>query len=92
MQEITIAPHETFEVHELLTFKTVCANKTAMMAQMVSDAQLKGILQNDLNETKAQIQELKDLLAGSQFIAGGQSGRQSGIDHDTSVPNVDFKA
>lgn len=62
-----IAPHETFEVHELLMFKSVCANKAAMMSSMVKDPQLRGLLDSDLNQSKQQIQELRNFLSNSEY-------------------------
>ncbi|MCX7747718.1 MAG: hypothetical protein N2645_12655 [Clostridia bacterium] len=65
-----IAPHETFEIHELLTFKTLCATKSATMSKLVSDSELKSILQDDVSASKDAIRELQSLLQRSTFAAG----------------------
>jgi similar to spore coat protein len=61
----TIAPHEALELHELLTFKNVCATKSATMAALVKDEELKSILQQDFNVGKEHIKELNDLMLGA---------------------------
>jgi similar to spore coat protein len=61
----TIAPHEALELHELLTFKNVCATKSASMAALVKDEELKSILQQDFNVGKEHIKELNDLMVGA---------------------------
>lgn len=69
----SIAPHETFEIHELLTFKNVCATKAAAMSTLVTDQELKSMLQQDLTTAQQHIKELQGLLKTSQF-ATGQTG------------------
>jgi len=61
----TIAPHEALELHELLTFKNVCATKSATMASLVKDEELKSILQQDFNLGREHIKELNDLMVGA---------------------------
>jgi similar to spore coat protein len=61
----TIAPHEALELHELLTFKNVCATKASSMAALVKDEELKSILQQDFTTGKEHIKELNDLIAGA---------------------------
>lgn len=63
----TLAPHETFELHELLTFKNVCATKSATMASLVKDEELKSILQEDVTVSQSQIRELQDLIQDSNW-------------------------
>ncbi len=60
-----IAPHETFDLHELLVLKTVSATKSSVMAGLVKDEELKTILQQDLSATQEQIKELQSLLQSS---------------------------
>jgi similar to spore coat protein len=60
-----MAVHEKMELHELLTFKTACAFKAAMMQNQVQDAQLRGLLNQDITNTRTQIQELQGLLQGT---------------------------
>ncbi|HEX9062003.1 MAG TPA: spore coat protein [Clostridia bacterium] len=76
-----IAPHETFELHELLTFKNVCATKTATMAGLVNDAELKSILQQDLTVTQGQIRELQSLIQTSEFATSGTQGTTGTASH-----------
>ncbi|MBB2183618.1 spore coat protein [Lachnospiraceae bacterium MD1] len=61
----SIAPHEALELHELLTFKNVCATKSASMAALVKDDELKTILEQDFNTSKEHIKELQDLMVGA---------------------------
>lgn len=72
-----IAPHETFELHELLTFKSVCATKSATMAGLVKDEELKTMLQQDFSMTQAHIKELQNLIQSSEFATSGTTGTTS---------------
>lgn len=62
-----IAPHETFELHELLTFKNICATKSSAMAGFIKDEELKTLIQQDFNISQNHIRELMDLLEKSAF-------------------------
>lgn len=57
-----IAPHETLELLEVLTFKNVCLTKSKTMQALVQDEELKGILQADVKTAAKDIKELRDLL------------------------------
>jgi len=59
--------HETLELHELLTFKTLCATKSSTMGTLASDAQLKSMLQQDTRLSKQHINELQSILEGQHF-------------------------
>lgn len=59
--------HETLELHELLTFKTLCATKSSTMSTLASDAQLKSMLQQDTKLSKQHINELQSILEGQHF-------------------------
>ena len=61
----TIAPHEALELHELVTFKNICATKSASMSALVKDEELKGILQQDFTTSKEHIKELQNLMVGA---------------------------
>ncbi|MGG4217102.1 hypothetical protein ABEW32_02595 [Paenibacillus jamilae] len=54
--------HETLEVHELSAFKTVCLTKSKTMQALISDPVLKAILQQDIDLTARQLQELGSVL------------------------------
>ncbi|CCC83639.1 spore coat protein F-like protein yraG [Paenibacillus polymyxa M1] len=54
--------HEKLELHELLTFKTTCITKTQTMLPLVSDSNLKNILQQDISGGTQDIQQLRNLL------------------------------
>lgn len=72
-----IAPHEAFELHEILTFKNVCATKSATMAGLVKDGDLKAILQQDFTVSQGHIKELQGLIQTSDFAASGMAGTVS---------------
>jgi similar to spore coat protein len=55
--------HETLELHELLAFKNVCLAKNTAMQEMVSDPQLKSLIQQDIQKTQQQIRDLQNLLS-----------------------------
>jgi similar to spore coat protein len=62
-----LALHETLEMHELLTFKTVCMTKSKTMQALVTDEQLRGLLQQDVQTSGKAIQDLQGLLANVKF-------------------------
>jgi similar to spore coat protein len=66
MPQQGLAVHETLELHELLTFKTVCMTKSKTMQALVTDDTLKSILQKDVQNTTRDIQELQSLLSRVQ--------------------------
>jgi similar to spore coat protein len=59
----TYALHETLEVHEIAAFKTVCMTKSKTMQALVSDPELMHILQDDVQLSTRQLQELGGLLS-----------------------------
>ncbi|NMM64894.1 spore coat protein [Clostridium sp. P21] len=65
MEQQTIAPHETMQLHELLTFKDLCLTKSVTMSLLVSDEELKTILKNDAATLKQHIKELSELMTHS---------------------------
>jgi similar to spore coat protein len=62
MTHEVIAPHESIEIHEILAFKNVCLTKSLTMSALVSDAELKSILQQDVTTSERHVKELKGLL------------------------------
>lgn len=65
-QTKSIATHETLELLEILTFKNVCVTKSKTMQGLVSDPELKTILQNDVQTGARQITELTNLVSKAQ--------------------------
>jgi similar to spore coat protein len=59
----TYGLHETLELHEIASFKTVCMTKSKTMQILVSDNDLKQLLQQDVELSTRQIQELNGLLS-----------------------------
>jgi similar to spore coat protein len=66
-----IAPHETYDLHELLTMKNVSATKCFAMSKLVKDEDLKSILQQDLITSKEHIRELEALIETSVLASSG---------------------
>lgn len=69
MDQQSIAPHETMQLQELLTFKNLCLTKSVTMSPLVSDQELKSILQNDVYISKEHIKDLRGLLEHSPIAA-----------------------
>ncbi|WP_127529988.1 hypothetical protein [Paenibacillus kobensis] len=57
------ALHEMLEVHEMAAFKTVCMTKSKTMQALVTDPELKQILQQDVHLSQQQLQELGGVLS-----------------------------
>lgn len=65
----TYALHETLEVHEIASFKTVCMTKSKMMQALVTDPELKMLFEQDVATSTNQLQELSLLLTkGEEMI------------------------
>ncbi|MGZ7445522.1 hypothetical protein [Paenibacillus sp. TH7-28] len=65
MSPTTYGLHETLEVHELAAFKMLCMTKAKTMQILVSDPELKQILQQDVQVSTRQLQELGEILSKS---------------------------
>ncbi len=57
------ALHEVLEVHEISTFKTTCLTKSKTMRVLVTDPQLKDIMQLDIDVSTRQLQEYASILS-----------------------------
>ncbi|MFD2330803.1 hypothetical protein ACFSR7_16240 [Cohnella sp. GCM10020058] len=57
------ALHEMLEVHEIAAFKTVCMTKSKTMQALVTDPELKQILQQDVQISQQQLQALGGVLS-----------------------------
>ncbi|HEX2946975.1 MAG TPA: hypothetical protein VHT96_13595 [Clostridia bacterium] len=76
-----LAPHESFELHELLTVKNICATKSSAMANFIKDDELKTLMRNDFTTSQEHIRELRELLRMSEFADTGVT-RDSGDTRD----------
>lgn len=68
MQKGTLAPNETMQVHEMLNFKTVCMTTSKMMEGVVFDQDLKALLEKDVQQSIAAINDLQGLLAKAPIM------------------------
>lgn len=57
------ALHEMLEVHEMAAFKTICMTKSKAMQILVTDPELMQILQEDVQLSQQQLQELGGVLS-----------------------------
>lgn len=55
--------HETMDLHEVTAFKTLCMTKSKTMQALVTDPELKNIMQMDVALSTRQLQELNGLLS-----------------------------
>jgi len=58
----TLGVHETLELHELLTFKSLCLTKSSTMSALVQDEELKNLLTQDAAQTKNHLQTLQQFV------------------------------
>ena len=63
----SMAPSETMQLHELLTFKNLCLTKSFTMSPLVSDDELKSMLQQDVSTSQQHIKELRGFLQQSNI-------------------------
>jgi len=61
-----IAPHEAFEIHELIQLKNICALKASGLTDNIADPKLRLILEEDLKNSQEQIKELRELIQQSE--------------------------
>nr|WP_132002612.1 hypothetical protein [Mesobacillus foraminis] len=57
-----MASHETYDLHELLTFKNLCLIKSTTMSKQVQDAESGRILDQDVTKSKDQIQRIQEFI------------------------------
>lgn len=62
MNEQGITLNESIQLHEILTFKNLCLTKSITMSPLVSDNELKTILQQEVTVSKQHIEELRELM------------------------------
>ncbi|UKS27973.1 hypothetical protein LOZ80_03225 [Paenibacillus sp. HWE-109] len=62
------ALHEMLAVHEMAAFKTVCLTKSKTMQALVTDPELIQILQQDVQLSQQQLQELGGVLSKVTLI------------------------
>lgn len=58
-----LAMHETLELHELMNLKLVCAAKSSTFATIVTDPQLRNLLQQDVQIATQGAHQLSNLLS-----------------------------
>ncbi|MBD0381207.1 hypothetical protein [Paenibacillus sedimenti] len=63
MNQQALALHETLELHELLTSKTVCLTEAKARLQLVQDQELKTLIQQDIQQTSQSIQQFTNILS-----------------------------
>lgn len=73
MQEQRLAPNETIQLHELLTLKTLCLTKSITMSPLVSDAELKAIIKDDIKTSQNHLKELRGFLEQSKIAVPTQA-------------------
>lgn len=67
MQEQGLAPNESMQLHELLTLKNLCLTKAVTMSPLVSDTDLKNLVNNNIQTTQRHIKELRGYLEQSMI-------------------------
>ncbi|WP_138416785.1 hypothetical protein [Aquibacillus sediminis] len=54
--------HESIELHELVSFKSLCLTKATIMQGLVSDENLKNLMQQDATMHERHLKELNNHL------------------------------
>ncbi|GFP75795.1 spore coat protein [Clostridium fungisolvens] len=65
MNEQFITPHETLQLHELLTLKNLSLTKAITMSPLVEDNELKSIMKESVSAEQIQIGELRAYMEQS---------------------------
>lgn len=66
MEKETLAFHETMEAHEILNFKTISVLKSKLMQGLCFDNELKALMEKDVQQSIAAIEELKVFYKGGR--------------------------
>ncbi|QGQ44926.1 spore coat protein [Metabacillus sediminilitoris] len=66
MEKESLAFHETMETHEILNLKTVCLLKSKLMQGVCFDNDLKALMEKDVQQSIAAINELKEFYKGAR--------------------------
>ncbi|GGA29014.1 spore gernimation protein GerQ [Paenibacillus physcomitrellae] len=69
MNDQSLAPHESMELHEMLNFKTLCLAKSKLMQGLVFDQELKALMQKDVEQSTQAIAGLQAVYAKAPFQA-----------------------
>jgi len=69
MNNPTLAPHESMELHEALNFKTICLAKSKLMQGLVFNQELKALMQKDVIQSTQQIAELQAIKTAEGAFA-----------------------
>lgn len=69
MNKLTLAAHESLEIHEVLNFKTLCLAKSKLMQGIVFDQDLKALMQKDVEQSTQAIAELQAIYKKAPFEA-----------------------
>ena len=79
MNQPTLAPHESLDLHEMLNFKTLCLAKSKLMQGLVFDQELKALMQKDVEQSSKAIAEIQAVYAKSPFQAPVPESRPTPI-------------
>jgi similar to spore coat protein len=66
MEKKSLAYHETMETHEVLNLKTVCLLKSKLMQGLCFNNDLKALMEKDVQQSIAAINELKEFYKGAR--------------------------
>jgi len=66
MEKKTLAYHETMETHEVLNLKTVSLLKSKLMQGLCFNNDLKALMEKDVQQSIAAINELKEFYKGAR--------------------------
>lgn len=66
MEKETLAFHETMEAHEILNLKTISVIKAKLMQGLCFDNDLKSLMEKEVQQSIAAIDELKGFYKGAR--------------------------
>ncbi|WP_404441926.1 spore coat protein [Sutcliffiella horikoshii] len=66
MEKNSLAYHETMETHEVLNLNTICLLKSKLMQGLCFDNDLKALMEINVQQSIAAINELKEFYKGAR--------------------------
>ncbi|GAA4710782.1 spore coat protein [Brevibacillus fulvus] len=62
MPSQSFAPHECLDVHEIIGFKTICAEKAQVYLSQVNSTELRSLIQQDLQVSRQHLQQFQQIF------------------------------
>jgi similar to spore coat protein len=91
MDSDLITPSESLHLHEIISFKVLCATKSSAMKTLVKDEELKKLMEQDVAVSKEHLEDLKKLIIDSPFLVDDDEEEEEDDDDDLEDEEDDIE-